>query len=374
MNYNMKLRLWMPVALIAAALAQAGSATLSLKVGDEIQPPGGIVQMKLFLTEPKPISTGKGRLAISASLATGVEGISLFSSTGDAAGAAVVHGTQVQMICVVPSTILGSNPDYPLLTITSNVRNDAVIGSSVPLSITPANLVLLDQNGVPYSEEIKSGSLTIANNVSITDVNPGSATLQAGSTVVISGFNFTPTTSVQIKEVNLSNVRYVSPTEIDVTLQSQVTMQDQEVTAKNPDGTSAVYYSFQRTTLAGSSSSALFNATLPIFENIFWTTAKFNFPLDSASTYSGVAVQNLNPATASVKVTLIAPNGSILGRRGLSLTTNSRLVRRLADLISTPPPAGSYWLVQSNLPVQILGLSGDSSAGTVSPVLPASAQ
>jgi hypothetical protein len=360
--------------LAAAGPGYAAFAGLSLKIGNEIQPPGGTLQMKLFLTEPKPISTGKGRMAVSASFASTIRGMSLFSANGDAAGAAVVQGTQIQMVCLVPSTVLGSNPDFPLLTVTSNVRSDAAIGSSTPLYIKPANLVFLDQNGVPYPEEIKAGTLTIANNVSISDVNPGSASIAAGDTVVISGLNFTPTTTVQIKEVLVSGVTYVSPTELRVTVGAPVTMHGQEVTATNPDGTSAVFYSFQRTTSAGRSASSLLNATLPLFANKFWKSAVFNLPLDSGSAYSGFAVQNLQAVKATVRVSLIASDGSTLGRKAISLATNSRLARKMIELVATPAPAGSHWLIESNAPLQMLGLSADDTIGTVNPVLPASAQ
>ena len=364
-----------PAALAtAAASAYAAFAGLSLKIGNEIQPPGGTLQMKVFLTEPKPISTGKGRMAISTTAAANIEGVSLFSTSGDAAGAAVVHGTQVQLVCIVPSTVLGSNPDFPLLTITSRVRSDAAIGSSVPLWINPANLVFLDQNGVPYPEEIKAGSLTIANNVSITDVNPGSAAVPAGGTVVIKGLDFTPGTTVQMKEVVISTVEYISPTELHVTVGTPVTMQGQEVTVTNPNGTTAVYYSFQRTTLVGRTASALFRATLPLFANMFWRSAAFVLPADAGTTYSGLAVQNLQPVAAAVRVSLIASDGSTVGKRSFSLVPNSRLVQKVVKLVPTPPPAGSHWIVQANAPVQMLGLNGDDSTGIVSPILPVSAR
>lgn len=364
---------WLSAALAAAGSAYAAFTGLSLRIGNEIQPPGGMLQMKVFLTEPKPISTGKGKIAISATFAADVEGVSLFSTNGDAAGAAVIHGSRVQMVCIVPSTVLGSNPDLPLLTITSKVRNNAALGSSTPLSISPANLVFLDQNGVPYPEEISAGSLTIASNVSITDVNPGSISVPAGGTVVVSGLNFTPTTTVQFKEVNLSSVTYVSPTELDVTVGAPVTMQGQQVTVNNPDGTSAVYYAFQRTTLSGRSASGLLNATLPLFAGMFWTSATFSLPADSGTTFSGLAVQNLQPVSATVRVSLIAANGTTVGKRTLSLAANSRFVRQMVELVSTPPPAGSHWLVHSSTPVQMLGLSADSSTAVVSPVLATSA-
>ncbi|MFN7992800.1 MAG: IPT/TIG domain-containing protein [Bryobacteraceae bacterium] len=371
----MQRKFWLPgILAVTAGTVWAVFAGLSLKIGNEIQPPGGMLQMKVFLTEPKPISTGKGRMAISASTAADVEDVSLYSTAGDAIGAAVVQGTRVQMVCLVPSTVLGSNPDVPLLTITSRIRKNAAIGSSIPLAINPANLVFLNQNGVPYPEEIKSGTLTIANNVSITGVNPGAATVPAGGTVVINGLNFTPTTTVSIKDANVAAVTYVSPTEMDVTLGAALAMLGSEITVTNPDGTSAIFYAFQRTTRVGQSASALFTATLPMFATASWTSATYSLPADGGTTYSGLAFQNLGATTAGVKVSLIAANRTVLGSSNLQLPVNSRIVRKVAELVSIAPPAGSYWLVQSNAPVQILGLTGDDSTGSVSPIVPLSAR
>lgn len=362
------------VAALAATCAYAAFNGLSLKIGNEIQPPGGVLQMKVFLTEPKPISTGRGRLLLSATAAADVESASLFSAAGDAAGAAVINGTQVRMICIVPSTILGSNPDLPLMTVTSRVRSDAAIGTTVPLWINPANLVFLDQNGAPYPEEIKPGSLTVANNVSITGVSPGSAAVPAGGVVVVQGLNFTPNTMVRIKEAAIAGVEYISPTELRVTLGTPVTMQDQEITVTNPDGTSAVYYSFQKTTPVGRTASALLRATLPIFANLFWQSAAFALPPDSGALYSGLALQNLQPVAVAVRISLVASDGSTAGKRSFLLAPNTRLLQKAAEIVPAQPPAGSYWLVQANAPVQMLGLSADETAGTVAPVLPVSAR
>ena len=104
-----------------------------------------------------------------------------------------------------------------------------------------------------------------------------------------------------------------------------------------------------------------------------WTTAAFVLPAGVGTTYSGLAVQNLQPATATVKVSLIAADGSTLGKKVFLLATNSRLLRKMAELVAVPPPAGSYWRVQSSTPVQLLGLNGDDSTGVVTPVLPVSA-
>lgn len=369
----MRTGLWAPAGLaVAAGSVYAAFAGLSLKIGHEIQPPGGTLQMKLFLTEPKPISTGRGRFAISASAAASVEDVTLFSTAGDAAGAAVVRGTLVHIVCTIPSTVLGSNPDYPLLTVTGRVRTDAALGSVVPLWINPANLVFLDPNGVPYPEEIKAGSLTIAGNVSITDINPGSAAVPAGGVVVIRGLNFTPATTVRMKEAVVSRVDYISPSELHAIVGMAVTMHGQEVTVTNPDGTSAVYYSFQKTTAAGRTGSALFRATLPLFPRKFMTAAAFLLPPDAGTTYSGLAVQNLQSAAAAIRVSLIAADGGTVGQRSFLLPPDSRMIQKAAELVAAAPPAGSHWLLEANAPVQMLGLSGDDSTGVVSPLLPVS--
>jgi hypothetical protein len=90
--------------------------------------------------------------------------------------------------------------------------------------------------------------------------------------------------------------------------------------------------------------------------------------------YSGLALQNLQAAPVGVSVSLVAANGSTLGKRSVSLAPNTRLTKKMVELVSTPPPAGSSWLVRSNAPVQMLGLNGDDSTGIVTPILPVSAQ
>jgi len=59
-------------------------AGVSLKIADEKVPPGGIAQVKLFVTEPRPISTAGGKFALDGFDA--IEGVALMSPGGDAMG------------------------------------------------------------------------------------------------------------------------------------------------------------------------------------------------------------------------------------------------------------------------------------------------
>src|SRR6185436_6952705 len=65
-------------------------AGVSLKIGNETVEPGGIAQVKLFVTEPKPISTARNRLSLGGF--SSFEGIALMSTAGDTLGVAVVRG------------------------------------------------------------------------------------------------------------------------------------------------------------------------------------------------------------------------------------------------------------------------------------------
>src|SRR5215472_9848355 len=68
---------------------------ISLHIPDESAPPGGIVQMKLLVTEPSPVSSGGPRFAaFSGAL---VKGIELFNPTGDVSGVAMTGSSMVSV-------------------------------------------------------------------------------------------------------------------------------------------------------------------------------------------------------------------------------------------------------------------------------------
>src|SRR5690242_17614421 len=75
------------------ACAAATAQTLpTIRVSSETAPIGGMAQMKVLMTSPMPIITGNGAWDLSQVSFDSVDGINLFSPTGDVAGAAVVDG------------------------------------------------------------------------------------------------------------------------------------------------------------------------------------------------------------------------------------------------------------------------------------------
>src|SRR5579863_3872594 len=75
------------------------TAQVSIKIPNEAAPPGGVVQMKVMVTEPTPITSGGPRLDFDAGTFDAVWGVEVFNPAGDMSGMAMVNGSQVRVRC-----------------------------------------------------------------------------------------------------------------------------------------------------------------------------------------------------------------------------------------------------------------------------------
>jgi hypothetical protein len=85
--------------------------------------------------------------------------------------------------------------------------------------------------------------------------------------------------------------------------------------------------------------------------------------------FFGLAVQNPNVAAATVAVEIVTDDGPIASTT-LSLPARSKISREVSELFGITAPAGSFLSVTSDQPVQVIGLVGDDSVGSVTPVIP----
>src|SRR5882724_10955463 len=100
---------------LCCAWAIAQTTPTTLRVTNEIAPPGGMAQIKVLLTSPMPITSGNMAFDFSSFGFDDISGIALFS--GDAVGAAVVNHGRLNVTFASPGGTLGTNADYPLLTV-----------------------------------------------------------------------------------------------------------------------------------------------------------------------------------------------------------------------------------------------------------------
>jgi IPT/TIG domain-containing protein len=247
----------------AAAPALAQPTLVELRFASEDVPPGGVLQAKVEVTEPRPISTGSGGFDLGQF--EEFLGLAANSPAGDAAAAAVIRGSSVRVAMVSPTAGLGMDPDYPILTMTVRVPSTAVPGLRVPLTLA-SGAVFLDPTGAPYPYSFRAGEVTIAAGPSIANVIPGSGLVPAGGVITVEGAGFEPDAELRIGEVTVAAAHFVSSTRLEAALGQAATMHGRRVEVRNRgSNTRTVYFAYQRTTSLGASAHPLFRVVEPAF-------------------------------------------------------------------------------------------------------------
>ncbi len=357
----------------AGPVIQAQNSSLpTIRVSTETAPPGGMAQMKVLLTSPKPITSGNMYLDMSSVDFDSIDGIALFSGTGDADGVALVDNGKVTVQFTSPNGTLGTNADYPLLTVALTLKPSALPGQVFPVNLDPNASTWQTLLGAPVAFEFKQGSVTTGGSVSITNVLPGGGVIPAGGTFTVCGMGFTPNTKISLRNANASSVQYLSPTQFRVTLHEAALLDGVLITAQNPDNSTDTYYSYLRGTPVGQSSRALLAKAVPVFsintayEAVLPSTISSQVNPDY---FTAFALQNPNPAAAAVTLEAHAADGSLTGSVLVTLPSGGRIQRELSEWFGALPASGAYLHIVSAVPVQMLGMLGNDRTGAVSPVV-----
>jgi len=364
------------VALISVSGLLANGDTLELRVANATVPPSGTLQLQLAPTTPKPIV--KGRQGLVAGIASlpilgSVEAGALFSPSGETSGFALSKGNSVQVSFNSSDALLGTETDGPTLVLLFPVSSTATQGETAKLALNPSVADWVDPStGKDYAVTLTPGSLTVGGTLSIASVNPGGS-VAGGTKIVIKGTGFQPGLKIKLKEqeVKILSMTVVSSSEVDLTLNQFVNLTGVGITITNPTNESVTYYAFQQTTSQGASTSALLRAAVPMFSTVNYTDAFFH-PAQGGGTFPGIALQNTGTTTASIQLQLSSSDG-VLGTKTLSLPADRYVVRNIGELFPgvTLPSSGSTLEVTTPATsVQMLGLIGDNSAKTVTPVDP----
>lgn len=346
-------------------------AGVELTIPSETVPPGGMLQLKVQITEPKPISKGGQKSRFQAKFLSPPQGIALFSPSGDASGTAVLSKGAAQFSLNSPLLSMGTNIDYPIMTIAMPVKPTARIGDSAPLILDPSLSRWVDPNGLDYPVVLTDGLITVGGTLSISDIVPGGGMVLAGTTIAIRGVGFQPDSVVQVNEAIPATQTYIGPTEIDVTLAADINMTARRIRVRNPSSNErATYYSYQRTSDMGQSKHAIIAATVPLFAQSTWNVAYFK-PVLNGSQFSGLAVENPTAQPVKVKLRLFDAGGTLLKTRNVKLMPAKRLTRDFTELfVGVVAGNGTSVKVTSPVAIPMLGLLGDDVLGTVDPVAP----
>jgi hypothetical protein len=387
--------------LLAFTLTSLGAVAdgpgLSLRVTDEAAPAGSIVQIKVQVTE----ANGRGKIKIkgvaaasqvsalaSDAAAASTASILLMNPGQDTYGLALVDGDDVTFSVTSPSSLFGTHLDAPILAIAATVPS-ASAGTRYPIELDANGLSFRDPSGIIYPAEIQNGSITVASGaIAISDVTPGSSIVPAGGLVRITGVNFTPSTRLQLSEAAIVEQRFISSHEIDVVLGQTTNMHGLRIRARNDDKdnkSECVYFSYERTTASGASNDPILGRVVPLFAPATYTNAVVDLPKvttgkrrsagpsrgsgSRSATTLGFALQNLQTSTATVTVELLDRAGNPYAINTISIGPDRYLVRELGEIFGLAAPPSAL-RIRSNVPIQVLGLTADRSAGSAAALPP----
>ena len=361
------------VALCLAALACAfasGKQTplppnvAEIAISKELAPPGGTVQLKYSLTEPRPISTGAFFLDVGALT---VDGVAVSSTAPTSMGLGFVRNGRLYISAVSPAGDLGLNTDYPVVTVTMDI----------PANVSPG-VVAVNPNGGfsvttptgPITTIVKPGQITIGGGAFIQNVVPGGGIWPAGTVVHLKGMGFTSATRLRTN-VKTTSIQYVSPQEIAVTLRETTSLDGKSFQIQNPDNTSSEYYAYLRGTLLRAPSRTLLQSVEPAFSTQTHAVAQIGpVPDFGPAQFLGVALQNQNPGPVSVSLELRKADGNRV-QSTIVLPSGTRIMDDISGLMDgADVSAGDVLRISSTSPIQILGISGDDATGTAAPVVP----
>ena len=343
---------------------------ISLHIPDETVPPGGIAQMKVLVTEPTPTTSGGPRFQ--ASVGTSVRGIQLFNPNGDVDGVAMFGPTMVSIESITSTGTQGS--DYPILIVSMQIPPDASAGTKLPFSLDPSSIWTLGLLGVATMKPISPATITIGGSISITDVVPGGGVQPAGTVVHVEGIGFQPGTQIQLSDMKAASITVASSQDIQIVLAEATQMTGKKIQVANPDGSQDTYFSYMRGTPFGASAQPLLAAALPIFSAVTHSQGVFAETASSSSQFSGIALQNPNPAPANVTFTLLSSSNTVLGTSSVVVPSGDRMMRDMSELTGVTAAEGSYVVVSSDAPVQMFAFLADNVTQTVVPYVALSSQ
>jgi hypothetical protein len=356
----------LPAFAVSAPPSPDVFAGVSLKILNAAAPPGSGFQMQVTLTEPKPILIGSSVFGLSPRLS--VRGVVLPASP-DAAGAAVRTPNGLALRFVSPSGDFGLSTVAPIIAVTLAVSASTPLGATAPLTLDANASTWTGPLGL-YPQEIKPGTFLAKHVLAITDVLPGGGLLPAGSTISVLGVGFERGAVVEIDGTTIVSATFVSATRVDAVTGTPLQLDGKKVSVRNPDHARSIYYSYLRAASLGTSRRPLLAATDAVYPVTPLTFAAFPAAAKSATSFVGLALQNPSAQAAQVTVQLRTAAG-VTASRVLTIPARTEIAREVSELFSgIVPGPDAVIAVSASLPVQMLSLLGDETAGTVTPVLP----
>jgi len=273
--------------LIPASIYGKGAATptiLSLRVTCETAPAGGVAQIKLVLTEPKPIISSKIGFNFDPSVVDSILGIAIHSPNGDSIGTASYTPNGLSFDIISPSGTLGTALGYPIMTVAVRLKANAAPGAHSIFTVNLSQSTFQDLTGQNYAFEIKPGGISVVGATSIGNVLSGGGTIQTGQTFDITGKGLSLVTDLRVDGSDKLTYKIINDSLIQATETGLPFQLDgKRITYKNKLGETHEYYSYARTSFAAMPGATWTQSVLPLMPHSVATEAIVPMPTGSAN-------------------------------------------------------------------------------------------
>jgi hypothetical protein len=350
---------------------------LWLKVSDETAPAGSVVQIRITLTEPKPIIRTRMDLEFDEGVVGDIMSISVFSINGEASGTALRIGNVVHIEATSPTGNLGTVEELPLLALSVRLRPNAPPEASTTFRIRPESVFYEREDKIWKVEDNAPGVVKVGGNLSIDSVSPSGGYVQPGDTVRILGRGFQSASQVEIDGARVAMATVISDTEIRLNSNEPFLLDQRGIRVANPDGSETTFFTTLQSSDSSPSAYDLLAAASPLFPPFAQTSAVVTYSgaEQISGGFAGVALQNPGTDPVTVSITALAPAGNVLGAATVQLSRLARFVRNLDELMpGFQPVPGATLRLDASAPIQVLGLEGNLNTGAIQPLSPSAVQ
>lgn len=371
----MRSNAWILIGLSAAMLmpGRVAGQTLpvELKVSDETIPPGATVQLKILLTEPRPIMTGTGSFAMDERAFDSFYGISLNSPGGDTFGVASYGKGQFSIAYVSPLGTFGTVVDYPILTVAARVSASALPGSRSLITLGAGSFSNPLGQTLNFVQN-RPGVLTVGGKLSIHNVLPGGGTWGPGTVLKVVGTGFIGSGTKIVTKFRTRSARVISDSEIELVLDRETALDAQQITVSQRDRvgttTQVTYFSYLRGVNVSQSTFGVVATAIPVFPLVNTLQARVmqSGPGLNGGTLTALSLQNPSPTAVTVELTASNAFGRI-ARTSVTLAYGEKITRELGEFFGQDLPIGTVVKAEALTPLQVVPFLADQVTGVLTP-------
>lgn len=307
---------------------------VSMRVSTETVPAGGVAQVKVSMTEPKPIVRTSLMESFEDSYFDSFLGI---AGGGGLAGVAQLRRGGLRLELSAASALL-LDSDYPILTLAVKTRETLAEGRSTPVALDLSRSNWISPEGFAYEEEAKPGAVITGGTFYVSDVLPGGGTIPARRQFRVLGSGFR-----EGMKVRAEGAKLVSITTNEVVMEAMVPMRLDGLRIRVEQGKDRKeYFSYLRGKRVNESAHAALRDMTPVFSANAAHMALA--PVTSNGAVNAIGVQN--PAGDAIEVVFTAESlfGATLQQAALHLGAREYVFRTVEEIFGSGMPVGTVAL------------------------------